>query len=319
MAGRVRGVLFIDYVRMLRRLGAPESPHLGPSERGFFGQRLEPMAWYPMESFERMGLALLQLLVGTETDAIRLWGRSMIGGMLAQFPRLKREGGPREAVLEAQGLMKELFDFDGVVVQPPGDERVQVRVVYGMSPQAEDAAVWQTLGFFEELITQHGGHSVKATREPEGFSLSWSAAPPAALALIARPRVLVVDDERLVLAGISRLLAPDAEVVAAATPAAAVEALEREAFDTVLTDYSMAPHPDGLTLLEEVARRWPHVRRVLHSGSPPDEAGALIARGQLHEVLQKPAPYDLLLRAVATPAPGRPVDQSSGSARGSKQ
>jgi DNA-binding NarL/FixJ family response regulator len=66
-------------------------------------------------------------------------------------------------------------------------------------------------------------------------------------------RVVVVDDEALVRSGFRLILnaADDIEVVATATGAEAVEAVEREGPDVVLLDIRM-PDVDGLTVLRRV-------------------------------------------------------------------
>lgn len=299
MVRAVRGVLFIDYVKMLRSIGAHQSERLKPEDVAFFGDHLDPLAWYPMESFERFGLLLLDQLVGSETDSIRLWGRSMISRMLRRFPQLKAGKGPRGAIEMMRQLMSELFQYECVVVESVSDTGAKVRVSYGMNPRAEDAAVWQTMGFFEELLTTNGAHNALGARVDDGFSLSWAAAEEDGRERIARPRVLVVDDERLVLLGVSRLLEADAFVVAVGSASEALQKLETESFDAVLSDHSM-PEMTGLELLSVVATRWPNVRRVLHSGNPPADAVEYLTTGKVHELLQKPAPYDLLLRAVST-------------------
>ncbi|MFT3837752.1 MAG: response regulator [Myxococcaceae bacterium] len=295
----VRGVLFIDYVKMLRGIGAHESAQLKPEDVAFFGGHLDPMAWYPMESFERFGVLLLDQLVGTETDSIRLWGRSMIARMLRRFPQLKAGKGPRGAIEMMRQLLNELFQYECVVVESVSDTGASVRVRYGMNPRAEDAAVWQTMGFFEELLTSNGAHNALGARVDGGFTLKWAAEEEDARERIVRPRVLVVDDERLVLLGVSRLLEADAFVVAVGSASEALKKLEAESFDAVLSDHSM-PEMTGLELLSVVAARWPNVRRVLHSGNPPADAIEHVTTGKVHELLQKPAPYDLLLRAVST-------------------
>jgi CheY-like chemotaxis protein len=295
----VRGVLFIDYVKMLRSIDAHESPLLKSEDLGFLTERLDPMAWYPMESFERFGVLLLEQLVGTETDSIRLWGRSQIARMVRRFPQLKEGKGPRAAFEQMQQLMGELFGFECVVVESFTDAEAKVRVSYGMSERAEEAAVWQTMGFFEELLTTNGAHSALGRRVEGGFVVGWTIPQEEGRERIMRPRVLIVDDEKLVLLGLSRLLEADAFVVAVGSGEEALEKLSAESFDAVLTDFSM-PEMTGLELLAIVATRWPKVRRVLHSGNPPAGVNDLVSGGQLHELLQKPAPYDLLLRAVST-------------------
>ena len=38
-------------------------------------QKIEPDRWYPMATFERLGVAILDHLDGATMDAVRFWGR----------------------------------------------------------------------------------------------------------------------------------------------------------------------------------------------------------------------------------------------------
>ena len=65
MTRRVRGSFFVEYVRMLRRRKDVDwSEVLTPEDLPCLEQRIEADAWYPMESFERLGLAILSKLDG---------------------------------------------------------------------------------------------------------------------------------------------------------------------------------------------------------------------------------------------------------------
>src|SRR4051812_7883152 len=57
---QVRGVLFLDYVKMVRSFKSPTmSTYLDDAERAYIAQKVEPDAWYPMAVFERLGCAIL--------------------------------------------------------------------------------------------------------------------------------------------------------------------------------------------------------------------------------------------------------------------
>lgn len=74
-------------------------------------------------------------------------------------------------------------------------------------------------------------------------------------------RVLIVDDEPLVLRAWSRMLAREGMAVETADNAAeALEALRREPFDVALIDLVM-PDPDGLQLIAQI-RADPALQRV---------------------------------------------------------
>lgn len=297
----VRGILFVDYVRMIKRQLADWRRYVDPADLPFFETRIEPDQWYPMASFERLGLLILRDIVGTETDSVRLWGRTQVEAILQFLPDLKTEGDPADAIKRFCDFLHGLFDFKAVALEHLEPTATTIRIAYGMGPVAESAACWQTVGFFEALVTASGGGAVRCRMvAPELFELRWSAPVQLAAAPAAHspPKVLVVDDERLVLVAMERILASVADVTVVVSPAEALRRLEHERFDTVLSDYNMRER-DGLSLLEEVAKRWPHVKRVLQSADMPIAATEYKQRGLIHELIDKPAALDVLRVAIS--------------------
>lgn len=136
---------------------------------------------------------------------------------------------------------------------------------------------------------------------PTTFSLHWEPLRTDSPSTGGPPRVLVVDDELLVGRALTRSLASVADVTHAVDAAEALRLLDAHDYDVVVADFAM-PQRDGLSLLEEVSRRWPRVRRALHSGVMPNQEGAnALLAGVVHELIDKPAPRDVLVRAVTTP------------------
>jgi two-component system nitrogen regulation response regulator GlnG len=81
-------------------------------------------------------------------------------------------------------------------------------------------------------------------------------------------RVLLVDDDWDVLESLADCLRGEHEVtVADGFPEAIAALAEGPRPDVVITDREMPPY-DGAELLEIVARRYPGVCRVLHTGTP---------------------------------------------------
>jgi DNA-binding NarL/FixJ family response regulator len=113
-------------------------------------------------------------------------------------------------------------------------------------------------------------------------------------------RVLVADDEPLIVAGIRTVLgsAPDIEVVAQASDGrTAVEEAVRHRIDVALIDISM-PVLDGLGAIDELRRRAPGVRSVVLTsfGAEPNVVRALQS-GTAGFVLKNCGPEELI-RAV---------------------
>lgn len=75
--------------------------------------------------------------------------------------------------------------------------------------------------------------------------------------------LLVVDDDPRIRRAIARTLAGEPwRTLHTDSGPRAIEILSREEVHVVLSDYHM-PEMDGITLLDEIRRRWPHVVRIM--------------------------------------------------------
>jgi len=166
----VRGVLFVDYVRMLRaRKDVAWSRRLDPADLQYLRERIEPDAWYPMDTFERMGLAILDE-ISSDMQVVHAWGRAQVDWLCVSRPNLVAPGDPCDTFMRFRVLRGSFFDFPALDVPTLHDGAASVLVAYGMSARAEEAASWQTLGFFERLLQLAGAQRVSGRFE----STSWT-------------------------------------------------------------------------------------------------------------------------------------------------
>jgi len=132
-------------------------------------------------------------------------------------------------------------------------------------------------------------------------------------------RFLIVDDDDVVVFGLTELLICDGHSVAPFTAGApAVDALQRESFDVVVTDLDM-PGVDGFTVARAARERHPDACVVIvtakaeHAANVLTDAGACI-------IAHKPLDYDELTRAIADcrarggPRALAPCSEESGDA-----
>jgi HD-like signal output (HDOD) protein/CheY-like chemotaxis protein len=108
-------------------------------------------------------------------------------------------------------------------------------------------------------------------------------------------RVLFVDDEPNVLAGLQRMLRPmrkDWEMHFVTGGADALDALAGARFDVIVSDMRM-PGLDGAGLLDEVSRTHPDVVRIVLSGQANQES-ILRVVGPAHQYLSKPCDAEAL-------------------------
>jgi hypothetical protein len=160
---QVKGVLFVDYVRMLRgHKDVDWSTYLEPEDLRFLVERVEPAGWYPMETFERMGNQILRLVARGEMMAVKAWGRMSVDQLRVVQPMLVEPGDPVETLNRFRVLRSTYFDFDALDVLMLHDDEAQIAIHYYMGSVAEEAASWQTMGFFERLLEIAGAVDVAA-------------------------------------------------------------------------------------------------------------------------------------------------------------
>jgi hypothetical protein len=167
---RVKGTLFVDYVRMLRAQKATDwSKHLTPEDLSYLVQRIQPEEWYPMGTFERMGLAILEEL-SPDPATIRAWGRAQVDGLCRSHAELVAHGDARDTLMRFRVLRASFFDYDALTIAELTDGDATLFISYGMSARAEEAASSQTLGFFERLLEVAGATNVQAWFENKSWT-----------------------------------------------------------------------------------------------------------------------------------------------------
>lgn len=160
---QVRGVLFVDYVRMLRSQKHVDwSSQLAPDDLAYLHQQIDADAWYPMATFERMGNAILHTVTRGELFPVQLWGRYAAAQLRAAHPLLLEPDDPPETLSRFRVLRETFFDFDALDVPLLHTDEAHIVVRYYMGMPAEEAAAYQTLGFFEGLLELAGAKDLRS-------------------------------------------------------------------------------------------------------------------------------------------------------------
>lgn len=174
MGRNVKGIFFVDYVRMVRkRKDVDWSRHLLPDDLEILARRVEPDAWYPVETFERMGLAILHEIAGGDMEVVHHWGRYYMDGLFEVHDTLIVEGDPQESLMRFHMLRKSFFDYEALLLEGFMGTEVTLTIQYGMSALAEQASVSQTMGFFERLLELSGARDI----DHDVVQRSWEGAP----------------------------------------------------------------------------------------------------------------------------------------------
>ncbi len=160
---QVRGILFLDYVRMLKARKAMALPELEPEDFAFLATPIVLDGWYPMDSFERMGNAILRVVANGQISLVELWGRYSAGQQYAANVKLLAPGDPVETLNRFRVLRETFFDFNALELIMLHDEEALIEIHYYMGQQAEEAASYQALGFFAALLELAGARDVTGT------------------------------------------------------------------------------------------------------------------------------------------------------------
>lgn len=180
MARQVKGHLFADYVRIIRANKEIDwSEVLEPEVLSWTTQQIALEKWYPMEVFEKLGLAILDKVANSDLALVHRWGRQTIDELKAVHPDLLVENDPRETFMRFQILRQTLFDFPAVKVTTIRDGKAILEIQYGMSGEAEEAAAHQSLGFLERLLEVSGARESAA----EILEGTWEGFPSTTIAV----------------------------------------------------------------------------------------------------------------------------------------
>jgi signal transduction histidine kinase len=116
---------------------------------------------------------------------------------------------------------------------------------------------------------------------------------------VTEEKVLLVDDEPRVLAGLQRRLAERFNILTAESGQEALDILARESGVAVTVADMRMPGMSGIELLQEMTRRWPEIRRLMLTGNT-DQATAIAAanEGKVFRFFTKPCDTDLLAAAL---------------------
>jgi|GEM_PF-1543970 len=129
------------------------------------------------------------------------------------------------------------------------------------------------------------------------------------------PKILLVDDERLVRDPLSRALkAQNYEVECACDGEEALELLGKSNFDVIVTDIIL-PRLSGMDLLKKIRQNRPAARVILITGNPSMDSAAEAVRAGAFDYLVKPFKLKQLTDCVASALLVKNLDEENSQYR----
>ena len=134
--------------------------HVPREDLFYLRNKVDPNEWYPMETFERFGNAILGEIANGSLDAVRMWGRLSVDALREATPSLVAPGDPVDTMMRFRVQRATFFDFEALEIPTLAPGHAEVVIHYYMGAKAEEAASYQTMGFFERLVEVAGGKDV---------------------------------------------------------------------------------------------------------------------------------------------------------------
>lgn len=111
-------------------------------------------------------------------------------------------------------------------------------------------------------------------------------------------RVLVIDDEAIVRVSCQRVLEPEGFIVDVTSRGdEALQMMERQSYDVVLTDLKM-PDMDGLEVLREIKKKWPDIQVIVITGYGTISTAVQAVKLGAYDVIEKPFSPETILNVV---------------------
>jgi DNA-binding response OmpR family regulator len=116
---------------------------------------------------------------------------------------------------------------------------------------------------------------------------------------LATPRLLFVDDENSIRVTLAEILRHEGfDVTVCATVAEAIEAINKQKFDVLISDLNVGEPGDGFTVVSAMRRVQPNVITFILTGYPDFESALKAIRSQVDDYITKPADVRNMVQAI---------------------
>jgi hypothetical protein len=185
MERKLKGSVALDMVKVVRAF--PDQPwdrFLLPEDMEIVNSMIIPAEWYPIEFFQRVGLAVYKLVAKGNDEVVAQFARRAMKELYeGPYRPFLAQGDPFAATEKFLDLRRGLFNFSKMEMERTGEESLRVRISeFGTLEEGLDVFMLVLGVHFQELIKYNGGDRVNLDyhRETEAgqikmvFELSWT-------------------------------------------------------------------------------------------------------------------------------------------------
>jgi len=160
----LKGSVIVDMVKVVRGFkDLPWDQYLRPEDWKVVNAMVIPTAWYPVESYFRIGWAVYKLVAKENADTVRAFGKAAMNEMMqGPYKSFLYRNEPLEAVQKFLDLRKPLFNFSRMTAERTGGKSLRV-TVFEMGKFETGLDIFGLLAGiqFQHIVEQNGGKNVK--------------------------------------------------------------------------------------------------------------------------------------------------------------
>ncbi len=181
---KVKGSLLAIQARFIRANKDKDwDKYLKQEDWDIISGRVLPSVWYPLDTFERCGVAVFELMAGGDLKVIRAMGKEstemLVKGIYKMLPT---ESGPARALSELVNFIRLVFNFGEWRLEKLDEKNVKIIFVFGESSPGIELFCNLMMGAFEGMIEMGGGKNCSINfavreweRDPETiFDIKWT-------------------------------------------------------------------------------------------------------------------------------------------------
>jgi len=125
---RVKGSMLIDMGKMVRRNhDKPWQKYLTMDDMKIVGGMIIPAAWYPLDTFRRVGIAVLEVFGQGRPESAEDWGKNLVDRVPSDlYKNFFDKNDPKNAIRNYVSVNMRVFDFMRLKMRDGGENSVSI-------------------------------------------------------------------------------------------------------------------------------------------------------------------------------------------------
>jgi len=168
---KVKGTMMVDQVRMIRANKDMDwNKYLKPEDWNIINKMIMPSAWYPLDTYQRCGHAVFQLLAGGNTEVVRSRGK-IRGKELFEttYKHIMFDRDPMKALGSFVTLYGQLINVSFLEFRKIDAKHACVSHNYDPSDPFNLPYCYQLMGHLDTLVEMTGGKNIKVEMKEKAW------------------------------------------------------------------------------------------------------------------------------------------------------